>query len=102
MAFSMRCLRSAPVRLIPVWLVTACILLMSPALRAQGVGEITSFSLERSTEDLTLTTALQFELPGQVEDALVKGIPMVFLAETRLLREPKLRRHSNDRARPGP
>lgn len=87
MAFSMRCLRSAPARLIQVWLVAACILLLSPALRAQGVGEITSFSLERNTDDLTLTTVLQFELPVQVEEALFKGIPMVFLAETRVLRE---------------
>jgi hypothetical protein len=87
MASSTRYLRSAPLRLIQVWLVAACLLLLSPALRAQGVGEITSFSLERSTDELTLTTALQFELPVQVEEALLKGIPMVFLAETRLMRE---------------
>jgi hypothetical protein len=87
MASSMRCLRSAPTSLIGIWVVAACILLLSPALRAQGVGELTSFAIERGTDDLTLSAALQFELPVQVEEALFKGIPMVFLAETRLLRE---------------
>lgn len=87
MASFMRCLRSAPTNLIRVWVLAACVLLLSPALRAQGVGEITSFALERGSDDLTLSAAIQFELPVQVEEALFKGIPMVFLAETSVLRE---------------
>jgi hypothetical protein len=87
MASSMRCLRSAPASLIKAWVVAAFVILLAPALRAQGVGELTSFALERGTDDLTLSAAIQFELPVQVEEALFKGIPMVFLAETSLLRE---------------
>jgi hypothetical protein len=87
MASFMHYLRSAPTSLVRVWVFAACVLLLSPALRAQGVGELTAFSLERGNDDLTLTAALQFELPIQVEEALFKGIPMVFLAETSLLRE---------------
>lgn len=87
MASFMRCLRSAPTSLIRIWLIAACAFLLSPALRAQGVGELTSFALERGAEDLSLSASLQFELPGQVEEALFKGIPMFFLAETSLLRE---------------
>lgn len=87
MASFMRCLRSAPANLIKVGLLAACISLFPPVLRAQGVGEFTSFALERGVDDLTLSGALQFELPVQVEEALYKGIPMVFLAETSLLRE---------------
>jgi hypothetical protein len=83
----MRCLRNAPASLIRGWVIAACVLLLSPALRAQGVGELTSFALERGSDDLTLSASLQFELPVQVEEALFKGIPMVFLAETSVLQE---------------
>jgi hypothetical protein len=87
MASFMRCLRSAPASLIRIWVVAACVLLLSPVLRAQGVGELASFALDRGAEDLTLSATVQFDLPGQVEEALSKGIPMVFVAETSLLRE---------------
>jgi hypothetical protein len=87
MASFMRCLRSAPASLIRFWLVAACAFLLPPPSWAQGVGELTSFELERGADELTLSAALQFELPVLVEEALSKGIPMVFVAETTLLRE---------------
>jgi Domain of unknown function (DUF4390) len=34
-----------------------------------------------------VSTQMQFEIPAAVEDALVKGIPMVFVAEADVLRE---------------
>jgi hypothetical protein len=55
--------------------------------KAQGAVELIGFELERTGEEISLSAQLQFELPGAVEDALLKGIPMVFVAETELLRE---------------
>ena len=43
--------------------------------------------LERIDDGLWLSTQLAFELPGVVEDALLKGIPIYFVAEADVLRE---------------
>lgn len=70
-------------------LVAACVLLTLcwPVL-AQGQGaEITQFQLERTEEGLLLSSAVRFELPQVIEDALVKGIPMFFVAEAVLYRD---------------
>lgn len=77
------------------WLALACWLLLllgalAPAVRAQpqgGGAEITQLRTERSEEGLLLSATVRFELPGVVEDALAKGIPMFFVAEATLLRE---------------
>ena len=49
--------------------------------------EVTQLRLERSEEGVLLTAAVQFELPPAVEDALLKGIPMFFVADVALLRD---------------
>lgn len=43
--------------------------------------------LERAEDGVYLTAQLRFELSATVEDALLKGIPMVFVAEAELLRD---------------
>ncbi|MEO8250040.1 MAG: DUF4390 domain-containing protein [Burkholderiales bacterium] len=57
------------------------------AANAQGEPEIAQMELERDADGLFLTATLQLELPGIVEDALEKGIPMFFVAEAALLRD---------------
>jgi hypothetical protein len=72
-----------------VRLLAACILmaLAWPAL-AQGQGaEITQFQIDRTDEGAFLSAAVQFDLPSVVEDALLKGIPMFFVAEAVLYRD---------------
>jgi len=69
------------------WLMAVCFLGFCLLGRAQGAAELSSFELERGGDELSLTAQLQFELSGTVEEALLKGIPMVFVAETELLRE---------------
>jgi hypothetical protein len=72
-----------------VRLLSACILmaLAWPAL-AQGQGaDITQFQLERTEEGALLSAAVQFDLPSVIEDALLKGIPMFFVAEAVLYRD---------------
>jgi hypothetical protein len=73
-------------------LVAACVLLMgglgapTPA-RAEGPPEITQLKVERTEEGVYLTAAVKFDLPPTVEDALLKGIPMYFVADAELLRD---------------
>ncbi|OYQ43088.1 hypothetical protein CHU94_00440 [Rhodoferax sp. TH121] len=69
------------------WLAAICFLGFCLLGRAQGAAEIVSFELERGAEELSLSAQLQFEPSVAVEEALLKGIPMVFVAETELLRE---------------
>lgn len=54
---------------------------------AQTVVELGQLRVDRSEEEVQLSTVLQFELPTVVEDALLKGIPMVFVLNAEVLRE---------------
>ncbi|HSV50728.1 MAG TPA: DUF4390 domain-containing protein [Burkholderiaceae bacterium] len=49
--------------------------------------EVTEMRLERSEEGVFLSANVRFELPPLVEDALLKGIPMFFVAEAELYRD---------------
>jgi hypothetical protein len=48
--------------------------------------EVTQLLVDRSAEGVFVTATVQFELPPAVEDALLKGIPMVFLMEVDIFR----------------
>ena len=54
---------------------------------AQTHSEITDFRLNLTPDGLLLSTSMRFELPSQVEEALYKGIPMYFVAESQIVRE---------------
>jgi hypothetical protein len=54
---------------------------------AQTTAEIAQVRIERSEEDVFLSAEVHFELPSAVEDALLKGIPMVFVMSADTLRE---------------
>jgi hypothetical protein len=76
------------------WLVVALCCWMPFYVRAQMVlpvernpAEITELRLERSDEGVYLTVGLRLDLPAVVEDALLKGIPMFFVAEAQLFRD---------------
>ncbi len=56
------------------------------AARAQDGSEVTDLRLERSPEGLILFATVRLVLPPAVEDALLKGVAMVFLAEADLVR----------------
>jgi len=55
--------------------------------QAQVGTEITNFRAERSDEDIIVSAQVVFELPSAIEDALLKGVPMIFVAEADLMRE---------------
>lgn len=54
---------------------------------AQSAVDITQMRLERSDDEMQLSAQLHFELPSVVEDALLKGIPMVFVMSADTVRE---------------
>ena len=72
-----------------VRLLAACALLvLCGSALADGPGaDITQFQLERSDEGLLLSVAVHFDLPPVIDDALLKGIPMFFVAEAVLYRD---------------
>lgn len=61
-----------------VVLLTAGLVLFSPTSRA---AELTQLNIERSDDGVYLSAVVRFDLPAPVEDALVKGIAMFFVAE---------------------
>lgn len=91
MVFSTHCCKSAEsAHRLRQW-VLSCLLWLGCALgacaNAQASTEITQFRVERAGDDLVLSAQVQFELASAVEDALVKGVPVVFTYSADLLRE---------------
>ena len=61
----------------------------APATFAAGqesAPEVAQLQVDRTAEGLFVTAAVNFELPNVVEDALLKGIPLVFVAEVDVFR----------------
>ena len=65
----------------------ACLCLAAGVLHAQVATDITQLRLERSEDEWQVSAQMQFEVPQVVEDALLKGIPMVFVFNADVLRE---------------
>ena len=62
--------------------------LLPGGVRAEvPAAEITAFKAERAGDAILLTTAVKFELPTAVEDALLKGVAIIFVAEADVYRE---------------
>ena len=59
-----------------------------PLALAQAAGaELYQLQIERAGDAVLLSATTRFELPPAVEDALLKGIPVIFVAEAELVRE---------------
>jgi len=80
------CCRNLPLKL-ALRLLVAWLLLAAGVAQAQVATDITQLRLERSDDEWQLSAQLQFDIPSVVEDALVKGIPMVFVYNADVLRE---------------
>jgi hypothetical protein len=61
----------------------ACLLLVGLAPAA----ELTALRTERSDDGIHLTANVRFELPPAIEEALLKGIPLIFVAEAEIYRD---------------
>ncbi len=58
-----------------------------PAVGQSVAPEVTQLRFEREGESILLSAVVAFDLSATVEEALVKGVPMIFVAELELLRE---------------
>jgi Domain of unknown function (DUF4390) len=85
-AFSTLCWRSARAG---IALLLTCLALLIPwgaAAQAQGRAEVAQFRLDRTADGLLLYANVRFELPQVVEDALLRGVAMHFVAEAEVTR----------------
>lgn len=73
------------VRAVLVALITALLALTWGAAQADGV-ELASLSTRRVDDGLELSFTTRFELGRPAEDALLKGVPLYFVAEAAVLR----------------
>jgi len=87
-AFITHYLRNARLDLIGL-LACACLVWGCPAsARAEtSAAEISLLKFERSGDEVLLNAAVKFELPAAVQDALLKGVAVIFVAEADVLRE---------------
>jgi hypothetical protein len=58
-----------------------------PVSAESVVPDISSLKFERSTDAVLLSANVRFELSTVIEEALLKGVPMIFVAELELFRE---------------
>jgi hypothetical protein len=87
-AFITHCLRNARLDLIGLLACTCLVWGSVGAARAQTrPAEISSVKVERAGDAIVLSASVQFELSAAVEDALLKGVAMIFVAEADILRE---------------
>lgn len=87
-AFITHCLRNARLDLIGLF-ACACLVWGYPGVaRAEApTTDVSLLQLERAGDAILLTATVGFELPGAVEDALLKGVAMIFVAEAEVFRE---------------
>ncbi len=58
-----------------------------PVASAQSSIELRNIRLEQSSEGLVLSAGISLELAPSVEEALLKGVPITFVAEAQVLRD---------------
>lgn len=88
MASITHCLRNTRFDLIALLFCAGLLWAVGGAARAEvPATEISTLRFERDGEAVLLTAAVKFELSAAVQEALFKGVPMVFVAEVDLFRE---------------
>ena len=67
----------------------ACLCLGMPHVAlAESTGtEVSQLQSDRTAEGVFLSASVRFDLPAAVEDALLKGVPLFFVAEVEVYRE---------------
>ena len=72
--------------LLPILFCIAFALPFDP-VRAADQPELTTLELTRDEDGVYISFAVEFELSHAVEDALAKGVPLFFVAETQIYRD---------------
>ena len=74
-------------RAVGTWLLL-CLAVLWPMAARADTPEIAEFEINRHEDGaVALNFAIRFELPRNVEDALLKGVPLYFVAEAEVFRE---------------
>lgn len=68
-------------------LVAAVFLTLSHMALAQSSAELSQIRIERVEDEILVSAQIGFELPNAVEEALLKGIPMYFVAQADITKE---------------
>ncbi len=58
-----------------------------PAAQAQSAVDVANLKVDQAFDGLYLSATLRFELSAAVEEALLKGVPISFVAEAQVLRD---------------
>ena len=82
----LRATGAAALRALPFWGAGSALLAGAPPARA-SVAELTSFDLSRDEDGVYLSYAVEFELGRSVDDALIKSVPLFFVAEAVIFRD---------------
>ena len=69
------------------WLLGAWLLVCAPVWAQSTSAELTEFKVERQDSSLLLNAQFKLELGPAVEDALVKGLAVHFVAEAEVMRD---------------
>lgn len=86
--FITHCLRSARLDLFRLLVVVALTWASVGVAQAESLAaEISQVKFDRAGEAVLLSAAVKFELSTAVEDALLKGVAMIFVAEADVFRE---------------
>ncbi|MEO6292573.1 MAG: DUF4390 domain-containing protein [Burkholderiaceae bacterium] len=88
---SMPFLRNQPRKLLAtlmMWCLVVGMMHVAASVHAEGANTvINTMRLERTEDGLHLSAQIKFDLPTIVEDALIKGIPMFFVAEAEVSKD---------------
>lgn len=88
MAFITHCLKKRRVNLIRMLVgIGLAFVVGLPSLAQSPTPEVTQLRVDKGDDALVLSARLKFELPDVIEDALLKGVAMIFVAEAGILRE---------------
>lgn len=80
----------AALALLGLLVAAAWLLGLARPLRAQPAApgvEITSLELHRNGDAVEVSASLRLDLPGPVQEALLKGVPLIFVTEADIYRE---------------
>jgi hypothetical protein len=81
----LRATGAAALRALPIGGAGAALLAAAP-VRASAA-ELTAFDLSRDEDGVYLSYAVEFELGRSVDDALIKSVPLFFVAEAEIFRD---------------
>jgi hypothetical protein len=73
--------------ILPVLLLALLLACASAPARAAEHAELTTFEVTRDEDGVFISYAVDLELSRSVEDALLKGVPLYFVAEAQIFRD---------------